>query len=264
MAASYERWLIARGNSFSPAAASVVKLVERLRKERWLVEPTPSELAKLHFEGKRESFARSTGGYAVKTVENRFGSDVSAKIAASTEPLPALLTADWLEDSTREELRLVWPVSSDAPLALQYPLSIAPEAGARIRYALEVHRADEYVYPTADAIGPVPTTCRCGEDQAFEWDDEELVPAFGASSGIFAECEACSRTFEPSKGNAVLTNPFDGSTAEVPGGAAYRFAIKVDCGTCFTPDAKLAFHPALVALVENEFGRQFYEVGCTY
>lgn len=262
MAASYERWLIARGNSFSPAAASVVKLVERLRKEKWLIEPTPSELAKLRFEGKRESLAKATGGYAVKTVENRFGTDVSAKIAATTEPLPAALTAEWLDDATREELRLVWPVAGEAPLPLQYPLSITPDGP--LRYSLEVHRADEYVYPTADAIGPVPTTCRCGEDQAFEWDDEELVPTFGASSGIFAECEECSRTFEPAKGNAVITNPFDGSTAAVPGGAAYRFALKVDCGTCFTPDPKLAFNPLLVALLENEFGRQFYEVGCTY
>ena len=82
MAASYERWLIARGNAFSPAAASVVKLVERLRKEKWLIEPTPSELAKLQFEGKREGFAKGSGAYAVKTVENRFGNDASAKIAA--------------------------------------------------------------------------------------------------------------------------------------------------------------------------------------
>lgn len=262
MAASYERWLIARGNAFSPAAASVVKLVERLRKEKWLVEPTPSELAKLQFDGKRESFAKATGAYAVKTVENRFGNDASAKIAATTEPLPAALTAEWLEDPSREELRLVWPVSSEGPSSLQYPLSITP--AGNLRYSLEVHRADEYVYPTAGAIGPVPTTCRCGEDQAFEWDDEELVPTFGASSGIFAECEECSRTFEPSKGNAVITNPFDGSKAEVPGGAAYRFALKVDCGPCFSPDPKLTFNPLLVALVENEFGRQFYEVGCTY
>ena len=262
MAASYERWLIARGNAFSPAAASVVKLIERLRKEKWLVEPTPSELAGLQFEGKRESFAKSTGGYAVKTVENRFGEDVGAKIAATTESLPAALSAEWLEHPSREELRLVWPVATEGPLALQYPLSITPPG--KVRYAIEVHRADEYVYPAADAIGAVPTTCRCGEDQAFEWDDEELVPTFGASSGIFAECEECSRTFEPSMGNAVLTNPFDGSTAEVPGGAAYRFALKVDCGTSFAADPKLAFNPLLVALVENEFGRQFYEVGCTY
>ncbi len=263
MTASYERWLIARGNAFSPAAASVVKLVERLRKEKWVVEPTASELAKLRFEGKRESLAKATGGYAVRTVENRFGADVSAKIAATTEPLPAALTAEWLDEEAREELRLVWPVAGESrELTLQYPLSISP--GGALRYTLEVHRATEYVYPTAVAIGPVPTTCRCGEDQAFEWDDEELVPTFGASSGIFAECEECSRTFEPSKGNATITNPFDGSTAEVPGGAAYRFALKVDCGTSFVEDPKLAFNPLLVALVENEFGRQFYEVGCTY
>jgi hypothetical protein len=88
------------------------------------------------------------------------------------------------------------------------------------------------------------------------------VPAFFPSGGIFAECEACSRTFEPVKESALITNPFDGTSKEIAGGAAYRFAIKVSCGKCFVEDAALAFAPALVALVADEFGREFYEVGC--
>jgi hypothetical protein len=263
MGVEYERWLIAKGNVFSPAAASIVKLVERLRKEGWIPAPQSAELAKLRFEGKREQRAKVTGGYAVKTVENTFGSDLAKKIAATTEEMPAALTREWLEDPSREELRLVWPISGDAPLPVKYPLSCTPET-ASIAYTFEIHRADEYVYPIAETIGPVPSTCKCGEDLSFEWDDEELVPAFGAATGIFTECEACSNTFDPSKGEAVITNPFDGSEAEVRGGVAYRFALKVGCGKSFVEDPKLAFHPDLVALVESEFGRQFYEVGCTF
>ena len=262
MGVEYERWLIAKGASFLPAAASIVKLVERLRKEGWLIDPSSPDLSKLRFEGARGPRAKATGAYGVKTVENTFGADVAGTLAASTDPLPAVLTAEWLEHPSREELRLVWPVAGDPPLPLKYPLSRAPEGA--LSYTLEIHRADEYVYPSAEAIGPVPTTCRCGEDQGFEWDDEELVPAFGASTGIFAECEECSRTFEPSKGTATLTNPFDGAVTEVFGGAAYRFALKVDCGRCFVADPKLAFAPELVALVENEFGRAFHEVGALY
>jgi hypothetical protein len=262
MGVEYERWLIAKGAAFLPAAASIVKLVERLRKEGWIIDPKSPDLAKLRFLGAREQRAQATGGYGVRTVENTFGTDAAAKLAASTDALPAVLSAEWIGHASREELRLVWPVAGESPLPLKYPLSHTPDGP--LSYALEIHRSDEYVYPTAEVIGPVPTECRCGEDQAFEWDDEELVPAFGASTGIFAECEACSRTFEPSKGTATLTNPFDGTTSEVYGGAAYRFALKVDCGKCFVADAKLAFAPELVALVENEFGRAFHEVGCLY
>jgi hypothetical protein len=232
MADHYARWLIAKGNSFSPAAASVVKLVERLRKEKWIAE---------------------AGGHAVKTVEK-------AAAKTSTEPLPAAITASFLEHPSREELRLVWPVEGAAPGSVKYPLSLEPSGP--VRYALEIRRADEYVVPTAANIGPLPTTCNCGEDLAFEWDEDELVPAFRASTGIFAECEECSRTFDPSKGSATITNPFDDTAQEVRGGAAHRFALVVDCGECFVRDPRLAFAPDLVALIESEFGRAFYEVGC--
>jgi hypothetical protein len=260
MGVEYERWLIARGNAFSPGAAAVVKLVERLRKEQWIVDPASPDLAKFRFVGKRNERAQKTGGYAVKTVENTFGNDLAAKLVASTERMPALLTTTFLDDSEREELRLVWPVAGADPLPLKYPLSRKPDG--EVSYAIEVHRALEYVYPISETIGPVPSVCRCGEDLSFEWDDEELVPAFGASTGIFAECEACSRTFEPSKGTAEITDPFDGTKKDVAGGAAYRFALKVDCGKCFVPGA--TFASELVALVESEFGREFYEVGTVY
>src|SRR4051794_9181312 len=108
MGVEYERWLIAKGNYFSPGAAAVVKLIERLRAEKWIIDPKSPDLAKLRFQGKREELGRGTGGYAVTTIENTFGTDVAAKIAASTSPQPAVLTKDWLEDSAREELRLVW------------------------------------------------------------------------------------------------------------------------------------------------------------
>lgn len=241
MGVEYERWLIAKGNVFSPAAASVVKLIERLRKESWIAE---------------------TGGHAVHTIENTFGDDAAARRAAAMESLPKVITPDWLDDPDREELRLVWPVDTKGASALKYPLSRKPDGD--VSYSIELHRALEYVYPISESIDAVPSECRCGEDLAFEWDDEELVPAFGASTGIFAECEACSRTFDPSKGTATITNPFDGTTAEINGGAAYRFALKVDCGKCFVEDPKLAFAPELVALLEAEFGRTFYEVGNAY
>ncbi|HEY8041148.1 MAG TPA: hypothetical protein VIF15_15180 [Polyangiaceae bacterium] len=263
MGVEYERWLIAKGNVFLPSAAAIAKLVERLRKEQWIPDPAAPEFARLRFPGRRARHAAATGGYAVRTVENTFGDDLAAKLAATTEPQPRAITAGWLDHPDREELRLVWPVEGDEPLPVKYPLSRKPDGG--VAYSLELHRAPEYVYPISETIEPVPTVCACGEDLAFHWDDDEVVAPFGASSGIFAECEACSRTFDPSKGAALVTNPFDGTASRVPGGAAYRFALKVDCGKCFAQDdPQLAFAPELVALVEDEFGRAFSQVGSIY
>jgi hypothetical protein len=259
MGVQYARWLVAKSCYFSPEAASVAKLIDQLRAEKWIVDPKAPELAKLRFDGIAQERARATGGYAVTTVENRFGDDARARLAASTEPQPASLTAEWLDDADREELRLVWPVAGELPLPVRYPLSRAPDG--EISYALEVHRALEYVYPSAPTLAPLATVCACGEELAFEWDEEELVPAFDASTGIFAECEACSRTFDPTKVTAVLENPFDESSEEVRGGAAYRFALKVDCGERFVRDASLAFAPELVELIEKVFGRSFHQFG---
>jgi hypothetical protein len=259
MGVEYERWLIAKGSIFSPSSAAVAKLVERLRKERWIVAPGSPELGRLRFRGRSTELAAATGGCAVQTVENRFGRDLAARLAASTGAQPPALTTEWLDDPDREELRLVWPVEADEPLALRYPLTGRPPGS--VHYALEVHRAHDYVYPVREGIGPLPSVCACGEELAFDWDEDDVVPAFAASTGIFAECEACSRTFDPSRGTAEVRSPFDGTREEVRGGAAYRFALKVDCGKSFVRDAQLRFDPELVALVEDEFGRAFFEIG---
>ena len=257
--AEYERWLVARGNVFLPSAATVAKLIDKLRADKWIADAA-SDPPKLRFEGAREAKAKATGGYAVKTVENTFGGDAAAALAASTEAQPAAITAEWLDHPDREELRLVWPVDGDEPLPVKYPLSRTPEG--KVTWALELHRAPEYVYPVVPGIGALPTECRCSEDLSFEWDEDEVVAAFESSTGIFAECDECSRTFDPSKGSATIKNPFDGSKETVPGGGAYRFALKVRCGSSYVADPGLCFAPELVALVEKEFGRSFYEFGC--
>jgi hypothetical protein len=255
----YERWLVARGNVFLPSAATVAKLIERLRAEGFIADPASPDFGKLRFEGKRQERAKASGGYAVKTVENTFDDDTAAKIAASTEAQPTAVTAEWLADEDREEVRLVWPVDAADP-PVKYPLTHKPDGA--ISWALELHRAPEYVYPVVPGIGPLATECRCSEDLSFEWDEDEVVAAFERSTGIFAECDECSRTFDPSKSSATLENPFDKSKDTVPGGGAYRFALKVDCGKHYVEEPNLAFAPELVALVEKEFGRSFYEFGC--
>jgi hypothetical protein len=263
MGVDYERWLIPKGNVFMPAAASVAKLVARLREDGWIADPKKPAFAALRFVGKREAHATATGGYAVRTIENRYGKDRVAAMVAGTEAQPAAIDAAWLNDPSREELRLVWPAAGDGARDLRYPLSRSVDGDRS--WLLEIHRAPDYVYPFAENFDALDTTCPCGEDLEFDRGDDAIVSAFGAASGIFAECEMCSRTFDPAKRTATIGNPFDDTREEVPGGVAYRFALKVDCGKCFVhDDPTLAFAPELVALVEKEFGRAFYEAGACF
>jgi hypothetical protein len=236
MSGSYQRWLIAKGNVLSPGPAAIVKLVERLRKEKWIP---------------------ASGGHAVRTVDK-------ADAAKATEKLPTDITADWIAGAPeREEMRMVWTVEGDAAKDLEYPLSMKPEG--KVAYSIEIHRAPEFVYPVADNIEMIDTTCNCDEDLTFDWDEDEVVPAFKSCVGIFAECEECSRTFDPAKESATITNAFDeDDDEEVFGGAAYRFALKVDCGKSFVEDAKLAFAADLVKLFEEEFGRASLQFGAKY
>ena len=240
MGVEYQRWLMPKGSAFLPSSAGIAKLIERLRKDRWIPD---------------------AGGHAFKTVDNEFDDD-AARLAARRERLPTPITAQWLDDPDREELRIVWRVEGKDAQSLQHPLSRKVDGAAP--YSIEIHRASDYIYPVSATIGRVPTKCACGDDLAFGWDEDEVVPAFEASTGIFHECEACSRTFDPSKGLGTIKNPFDGSTEQVRGGAAYRFALKVDCGKSFVSDAALCCAPELVALVQDEFGRDFFEVGDLY
>lgn len=264
MAVEYERWLIAKGNVFHPSAEAIAKLVAKLQAEKWIVEPGAPELATFQFKGRREQHGQKTGAYAVKRVENTFGDGPDAlfeKIKGSTESVPANLDAAWLKDPSREDLRLVWLVSADKT-SLKYPLTRRPDGPASYRF--EIHRASDFLYPHSENIDELPSECRCGNDLAYEWDEDEYVNPFGATYCIATECTECSRTFDPSKVVARVENPFDGSEAEVPGGAAYQFAIKIDCGKSVVENADLAFAPELVELLGKEFNRSFYEVGSTY
>jgi hypothetical protein len=262
MGDAYARWLIAKGSVFFPSSAGIAKLVERLRKEKWIPDPASPDFSRLEYASPADKLAASTGGYAVHTVEYDGSPDFAARMAASHEALPRSVTADWLDDPDREELRIVWPVHAGDPLPVRYPLTRRP--GGAASYALELHRSADYVVPVADEVGPLASRCACGDDLAFGWDEDEVIPAFEGCSGIFAECEACSRTFDPAKGAATITDPFDGSKREFRGGAAHRFALRVDCGASFVKDASVAFAPELVALVQEEFGRDFLELGTVY
>lgn len=222
----YRRWLIPKGAVFCPSGGAIAKLVLELQKA---------------------SFLPSAGGVAKRAV----APDDPAK---SGEPIPKALDGAWLDDPDRADLALRWSIEPP----LHAPLVRVPTPAS---YGLEIHRADDFVYPSADAIDPLDATCACGEDLSFEWDEDEVIAPFGDAGGIFTECEECSRTFDPAQRSAEIADPFTGKRESVRGGAAYRFGVVVDCASTFAGGgAAPAFEPDLKQLVEAAFNRDFHEV----
>ena len=238
MGVEYERYLIAKGAAFSPSAAAVATLVEKLRKDKWLPDAP---------------------GHAVRTVDNDFGSDVAKKRAASTEAQAKVITAAWLERSLargaaprvagRGRRREV--SADDAPAGPGHLRNRAPPL-RRVR--LPAGRNDRSF---ADDVRMrrrprLPVGLRRG------------VPAFGTSGGIFAECEACSRTFDPGKRAAAITNPFD-RYEEAESSAAPHILCSQGGLRQVLRTQRLACHPAGARRSRRGIrARRFFEVGAMY
>jgi hypothetical protein len=261
MATVYRRWLIAKGNTFCPGGEAIAKLVARLRKEHWIVDPASDAFRRLSWSD--APLAAKTGAFATHSYDVEGGSP-SEHPQAGKEALPADVSGEWIKDPDRTDLVLSWPVRPGAgwewgAASVRYPLTRLEASGSHV---FSLQRGEDFIYPTSKCIDPVATECACGEDLAFEWDADEIASPFGDATGIFTECSDCSRTFDPSRHEAVVRDPLTGEAARVRGGAAHRFALVVDCGAVFPKSAPLpTFHPDLKALLEAEFGRDFYEVG---
>jgi hypothetical protein len=160
-----------------------------------------------------------------------------------------VLEGEWIDDPDRSDLVLRWTSGDGARQPLTADLA---------RFDLEIHRAEDFVHPVSEHVGAIATECLCGEDLSFEWDEDEIVSPFGDAAGIFTECDACSRTFDPTRHEATMTDPVTGAKAQVRGGAAHRFAVVVRCAA--PTGSAPTFHADLVALVEAAFGRDFHEI----
>lgn len=261
MGRDYLRWFIPKGNTFCPSGAAITQLVERLRKEHWIADPSSESFRHLRFDG--APLAAKAGAFA------KHATPVTSprNPAAGWEALPLALTGAWIDAPTRSDLVLRFPLHADAALtwgaaSVRYPLTRSSDSPKPLSCDIEIHRAEDFVYPISEQIDPIDAECACGEDLEFEWDDDEFHSPFGATTGIFAECSDCSKTFDPSGVEAVVRDPYSGKSRSVRGGAAYRFALVVHCGKCFPEGGPMPeFDAELKTLVEAEFGREFYEIG---
>jgi hypothetical protein len=147
---------------------------------------------------------------------------------------------------------------------LRYPLRPRP---AEPYYTLELHLCSDYVYHMSELIDPFPNKVWCACGQLLEYYAEGERSNIFSSSRIHCVCPNCRSDFDPARQCARVRHGWTGETIGfIPGGAAYRFAVVVDCGKCI-PDREMGridFEPDLVSVCKKRLGCDFYQLTDLY
>jgi hypothetical protein len=250
MGVEYRRYLIPRPNTFRPQPNVLVELVQALRRERWLADPTSAAFGAMEFTSSRTAALAKEQGF--------FSRSPSGDVPGTAD-LTTLF-----QHHADNDLQLGWPVDSVDRSQLRYPLTPRPFTEfpeAHCYYEFELHLAKDLIYHTSEVIEPFAKepTCACGTSLVYSNLDDEVF----FDDRIACHCPRCGAPFDTT---GRPTDGLDGWTAQrfvLPGGATYRFAIVVDCGKCFA-DVAPAFDPALKSLIETVIGAPTYEVPDIY
>jgi hypothetical protein len=269
MGVTYECYLLPRPVSFRPSSADVVRLVEELRRKRWLPSRSMPEFEELtsRFPGSAAGMARRT----VRFLPKQYPRD------AGLELLPDPLTPAWLD--AHPGTALLWEVHEatllpDDALAeieslfgVRYALSRIDDLDPDPYYTFTIRWSDHFLEPFGDSLETwCRSICACGGD--FEDELPLNLPDGSCQRGPFsgnrylATCPGCGRPFDAD----AETTEEDGYTREKrvigEGGAVHRFAIHVDCDKSHPHGPpQLRFHPDFIALCANVLGCTFVEVG---
>jgi hypothetical protein len=243
----YRHYLIPRDNTFRPELAVVLKLVEAWREAGFVAKPGAAALATAQFGTRRaEAHARQTGALV--------------RTARSEEPFK---DHDVLR---RDEVIVEWPVHDRIAMGVTHPLANSEtlEAGGDgAYYDLAVHLAEDFINASSDVVSLEVTDCSCGEK--LEYWLGEAKDIFHASR-IHRLCPRCGIAFRPQDHRAYYVSGLTGEPLELMGGAAYRFAIVVDCGKCWDHGASQLPRGtrAFVDVCENVLGGELYQVSDFY
>lgn len=252
MGIEYRRYLIPRPNTFRPRPEAALALVTALRHDGWLLGPDHPALAQLPFKQSRLYTPAQGHGYFALSVGSR---------ESFMAPLPELF-----DNYAARDLMVVWPVESLRTSGLRYPLEplpfADPVAAAYCYYEVQFHFGRDFIYHMSEVIDPFDPspTCRCGYSVECEPESDE-DPFY--SSRLAARCPRCGAAFDPTQLVATGRDGWTGSAMRVQGGAAYRFAVVLDCGKFFGR-RQHRFHPRLKSLIERTLGIETYEVADFY
>ncbi len=223
-------------SGYRPDPARVCQLVKVLRAAGFLCDPrSPTFMASAHMAGPLSSQA-DYEGFIWKVIP---GPD---KHAGSLNALELLLTA--LQEA---DVLVTWP-NTDLNLSrLKYPLTVVPGPEG-VYYDIEMQLAAQTVYHTSEIIEPfekIPS--RCGRD-IQQIDGPGDSPLY--DSRLPNHCPSCGELMNYATLPMILRDGFTGAASKAVGGAAYRFAVVVDCGK-YWPDSPAEVTAEFLAVVED-------------
>jgi hypothetical protein len=246
MGVEYRCYLIPRPNTFRPSPDAALALVAALSDDGWVLGPHHPALAQLPFAQSVLYKPAKEHGYFARTVGSR---------ESFAAPLP-----DLLDNFADRDLMVVWPVESLLASGLHYPLEPLPfddpADAADCYYQVQFHFGHDFIYHMSEVIDPFepPPTCLCGH--ALEYQPESPDPFY--TTRLAARCPRCGSAFGPTQLVATGRDGWTGAPQRIQGGAAYRFALVIDCGKFFGRRHRI--HRRLKNLVEQVLGIQTYEV----
>lgn len=158
------------------------------------------------------------------------------------------------------DFRLIWAVDDLAASNLKYPLGRIPDE--ETYYDLELHAAGDFVYHTSSIIDPFdrPVTCPCG--QLLEYDEDGPDRSIFSDRRIHRSCPRCGIPARPQDYTIRLRYGRTGDDlGPRPGGAAYLFAILIDCGKCYDREEPVEASEEFLRICQEAVGTPLFQIG---
>jgi hypothetical protein len=261
--AEYAHYLIPRDNTFRASEAQVAALASALLRAGYVAQPGSAALQRLDFTKTAWSSAAAATGAALMTKQTSFA---ACPVLDAAPALRALAGADF---------RIVWPVHTVWTAGLKYPLDRQPkllrgQSGPSLN--LEIHSLNDYVYLTSETLQPfpnadaasLPVACKVSATNLHYTADrpDNIFDLMG--SRIKHTCPTCGTIFRPQERKVVVRDGWTGRKRDEPGGAAYRFAILIDCGNAIPDQGPPTAVPEFLRLCEAAIGQKLYQIGNAY
>jgi hypothetical protein len=148
------------------------------------------------------------------------------------------------------------PVDTFEEAGIPYPFTFG--ADDTTYHDLVIHLAHDFVHHSSEMIDPIDTRCACGQDLGYDRDG-----AIRYDPRIYAMCPWCGQAFDATR-RTTYRDGWTGAHGTILG-AAYRFAVIVDCGKGWPHERHpIAVAPRFLTLVEESFGERFDDFGDFY
>lgn len=258
----YAHYLIPRANDFRPTLAQVASLTIAWLDAGYIPKAGSAALQRIDYtKSIWAEAAKATGSALLKN-----------RIDFKSAPVP--LDAATQTELAARDYRLIWPIQTAWTAGLKYALDQMPTARRGTDgpgYNLEIHSLNDYVYVSSELIASFPNVdpaarpvpCKVsGTD--IHYVSEPIDRMFDQlGSRIRHTCPTCSTIFKPQERRVSVRDGWTGERRDVAGGATYRFAIVIDCGTDI-PEQRPNAVAEFKAICEAAIGQPLYEIGNAY